>query len=315
MLGYLTPKDPTTQSAFRNHFIAATGEFVGTFMFLLMAFLGHSMAASQAPESGPTDTNSNQTVIFIAMAYGFSLLVTAWTMYRISGGLFNPAVTLGMVLTGTLPWFRGLILFPVQIISGICAAGVASAIIPGSITTVQTTLAPGVSVAQGVFLEMFLTAELVFTVLMLAAEKTKATFIAPIGIGMALFVAEIAGVYYTGGSLNPARSFGPCVAGRSFQHYHWIYWIGPFLGAIISGGYYHFVKFFNYEAANPGQDSSGGTFDANIERQKSAEAERMANGEDYRDNNMDSRMENGDARPGAQRHESDLHPGYNGNRI
>lgn len=54
----------------------------------------------------------------------------------------------------------------------------------------------------------FLTAELVFTILMLAGEKHKGTFIAPVGIGLALFVAEIAGVYYTGASLNPARSFG-----------------------------------------------------------------------------------------------------------
>lgn len=91
---------------------------------------------------------------------------------------------------------------------------------------------------------------------MLAAEKSKDTFIAPIGIGLALFVSEIAGVYYTGGSLNPARSFGPCVAGRNFQHYHWIYWIGPILGALISGGYYHFVKFMGYEDANPGQDDT-----------------------------------------------------------
>lgn len=57
---------------------------------------------------------------------------------------------------------------------------------------------------------------------MLAAEKSKDTFIAPIGIGLALFVAEIAGVYYTGGSLNPARSFGPCVAARNFQSYEWV---------------------------------------------------------------------------------------------
>lgn len=59
-----------------------------------------------------------------------------------------------MVITGTLPAVRGLILFPTQIISGICAAAVAKGIIPGNIKTVQTTLAPGVSVAQGVFLEM-----------------------------------------------------------------------------------------------------------------------------------------------------------------
>lgn len=75
-------------------------------------------------------------------------------------------------------------------------------------------------------------------ILLLAAEKNKATFIAPIGIGLALFVAELLGVYYTGGSLNPARSFGPDVVLKTFSHYHWIYWVGPLLGAIIAAGFY-----------------------------------------------------------------------------
>ena len=66
----------------------------------------------------------------------------------------------------------------------------------------------------------------------------------------------VAGVYFTGGSLNPTRSFGPCVATASFPGYHWIYWLGPFFGALISGGYYRFVKYNNYEEANPGQDDS-----------------------------------------------------------
>jgi aquaporin related protein len=63
------------------------------------------------------------------------------------------------------------------------------------------------------------------------------------------------GVYYTGGSLNPTRSFGPAVAGTSFPGYHWIYWIGPLLGGALAAGYYRFVKYFNYEEANPGQDA------------------------------------------------------------
>lgn len=77
---------------------------------------------------------------------------------------------------------------------------------------------------------------------MLAAEKSKDTFIAPIGIGLSLFVIEIAGVNYTGASVNPARSFGPCVAGATFPSYHWIYWIGPMLGALLAAGFYHFIK-------------------------------------------------------------------------
>ncbi|KAG9560408.1 aquaporin-like protein, partial [Aureobasidium melanogenum] len=137
------------------------------------------------------------------------------------------------------------------------AAALVSCMIPGDIAATRTTLAPGMSEAQGVFFEMFLTSFLVFTVLMLAAEKSKTTFLAPLGIGLALFVAELAGVYYTGGSLNPARSFGPCVAAASFNHAHWIYWIGPIMGALIAAGYYRFCKYFNYEEANPDQDNAG----------------------------------------------------------
>jgi aquaporin related protein len=131
---------------------------------------------------------------------------------------------------------------------------------PGPISTVNTTIAPGTSIVQGLFIEMFLSALLVFIVLMLAAEKSKDTYIAPLVIGLALFVAELAGVYYTGGSLNPARSLGPAAAGGGFVGYHWIYWVGPLLGACVSAGYFRFVKYFNYEEANPGQDSSGGAF-------------------------------------------------------
>jgi aquaporin related protein len=77
---------------------------------------------------------------------------------------------------------------------------------------------------------------------MLAAEKSKDTFIAPIGIGISLFVIEIAGVNYTGASVNPSRSFGPCVASADFPGYHWIYWVGPMLGAFVAGGFFHFIK-------------------------------------------------------------------------
>jgi len=243
--------------ALKNHLVAASGEFVGTFLFLYFAFATQLMAVDQtATVAMSNGQNSSQTIIFISLGYGFSLLVTAWTMYRISGGLFNPAVTLGLCMAGALPWSRGLVLFPAQLIGGIVAAALVSCMFPGDIARVNTTLSPNTSIAQGVFIEMFLTCELVLAVLMLAVEKSKDTFIAPIGIGLALFVAEIAGVYYTGGSLNPTRSFGPAVVSTSFPRYHWIYWVGPLLGAAISAGYYRFVKAMNYEEANPDQDSA-----------------------------------------------------------
>ena len=82
----------------------------------------------------------------------------------------------------------------------------------------------------GVFIEAILTAELVFTIFILATEEHKAIFIALVGIGFALFIAEMVGLYYTGGSLNPARSFGPCLVTGLFDHDHWIYCKLPLLG-------------------------------------------------------------------------------------
>jgi aquaporin related protein len=77
---------------------------------------------------------------------------------------------------------------------------------------------------------------------MLAAEKSKDTFIAPIGIGLVLFIVCMADVNYSGASFNPARSLGPCVAALSFPEYHWIYWIGPMMGASLAAGCYHCIK-------------------------------------------------------------------------
>jgi len=91
---------------------------------------------------------------------------------------------------------------------------------------------------------------------MLAAEKHKGTFIAPIGIGLSLFIAELTGVYLTGGSVNPARSFDPSVVSHRFHGYHWIYWISPILSSLLASGFYKFIKKLEYETGNPNQDAS-----------------------------------------------------------
>ena len=62
------------------------------------------------------------------------------------------------------------------------------------------------------------------------------------------------GVFFTGGSLNPARSFGPCVATHNFPGYHYIYWFGPLMGTLLAFGMYRIVKLVEYETVNPGQD-------------------------------------------------------------
>ncbi|KAF3197469.1 hypothetical protein TWF106_001998 [Orbilia oligospora] len=176
-----------------------------------------------------------------------------------------------------MPIPRALFCFLAQILGGIAAAGVAEGLFPGPLNA-QTTVEHGMSNVEGMFLEMFLTAQLIITIFMLAVEvrnriigplpniygafltlfprpqKTKATFLAPLGIGGALFVGHLVGIYYTGASLNPARSFGPAVAAGQFYSDQWVYWAGPFLGSFLAAGFYRLLKFLQYEGANPDQD-------------------------------------------------------------
>lgn len=102
-------------------------------------------------------------------------------------------VTLALCLIGAVKWVRGLLVFISQIVGGICAAGIVQCLFPAAMN-VSTTLGGGTSIVRGLFIEMFLTAMLVFTICMLAAEKHKGTFLAPIGIGLALFICELTGM-------------------------------------------------------------------------------------------------------------------------
>lgn len=133
------------------------------------------------------------------------------------------------------------------------------------------------SKVRGTFLEAFLTAMLVFTVLMLAAESQlllehvasralvlmmmffpehKATYLAPIGIGLTLFVCQLFATLWTGCGMNPARSLGPSAVAGSFPGYHWIYYVGPYIGSLIATTFYWLLKSFDYTSVVSGQDSS-----------------------------------------------------------
>ncbi|KAL8986956.1 MAG: hypothetical protein Q9177_003793 [Variospora cf. flavescens] len=150
--------------AIRNHFIAMAGEFTGTFLFLFFAFSGAQVANTKVPDAAISSAPDPASLLYISLSFGFSLAVNAWVFFRISGGLFNPAA-------------------------------VVAALFPGPLN-VRTSLLPGTSLAQGLFIEMFLSAQLVFTIFMLAAEKHKATFIAPIyWLGPALGALLASGFY------------------------------------------------------------------------------------------------------------------------
>ncbi|KAK6509519.1 hypothetical protein TWF481_004259 [Arthrobotrys musiformis] len=241
----------------KNHLVATLAEFVGTFMFLFMAFsvvsvTGHKVLYQQEGGS-PTGGSDAALIVYIAFGFAISLGVNVFVFYRVSGGMFNPAVTLAFVLAGTLPIPRALFVSLAQILGGIAAAGVAEGLLPGTLNA-QTTVAHGMTNVNGMFLEMFLTAQLIITIFMLAVEKTKVTFLAPLGIGGALFIGHLVGIYYTGAGLNPARSFGPAVVAGQFYSDQWVYWAGPFLGSFLAAGFYRLLKFLQYEGANPDQD-------------------------------------------------------------
>lgn len=101
-------------------------------------------------------------------------------------------VTLALCVTGGMPPLRGLFVFPAQLVAGIASAGVVSALFPGPLNC-ATRLGGGTSISQGLFIEMFLTAQLVIVIIMLAVVKHKSTYLAPVGIGLAFFVAELIG--------------------------------------------------------------------------------------------------------------------------
>jgi len=250
----------TRPSTTHNDLTAFIGEFVGTFLFLFFSFAGTQIATSIPTTQFLPGTNdqvpiaNSSNLMFISLCFGLSLMANVWAFYRVTGGLFNPSVTLALFLVAGLPAIRSIIVVAAQILGGIAAAGVVSALFPGPMG-VETTLGGGASVVQGLFIEMFLTAQLVFVIIMLAAEKHRSTYLAPVAIGVAFFLTELVGVYFTGGSLNFARSLGPAIVNRSFPSYFWIYFLGPILGSLLASGFYSVLKYLRWKECNPGQDS------------------------------------------------------------
>jgi len=149
-------------------------------MFLFFAFSGTQVANIDSRAGGGAantttgaDTGfSPQVLQYIALVFAFSLMVNVWIFFRISGGLFNPAVTFAMLLTRALTPVRFFLLLVAQLAGAIFSSYLVSVLFPTPLN-VRTTLSADTSLARGVFIEAILTAELVFTIFMLAKEKHK----------------------------------------------------------------------------------------------------------------------------------------------
>jgi aquaporin related protein len=166
----------------KNHFVAFVGEFVGTTMFLFFAFAGTQVANIGSTASSESNTTTGEAtgfsptvLLYISVVFGFSLMVNVWIFFRISGGLFNPAVTFAMLLCRAISPIRATLLLVAQLAGSIFSSFLVSVMFPTGFN-VRTTLSSGTGLARGVFIEAVLTAELVFTIFMLAKEKHKGKF-------------------------------------------------------------------------------------------------------------------------------------------
>jgi glycerol uptake facilitator-like aquaporin len=176
----------------KNHVVATVGEFFGTASFLFFAFLATNIV-NTAPTQTLDQPNSlaadPSKLLFICLSFGVSLAVNIAAFAPISGGMLNPAVTLGLLMIRQIDFIRAALVIPAQLIGGILAAGLAKALMPSELK-VATGLSEGTSVVQGFFIESLLTAMLVFVVFMATVEKKVDN--APAVIGLALFSAELA---------------------------------------------------------------------------------------------------------------------------
>jgi aquaporin rerated protein, other eukaryote len=110
-------------------------------------------------------------------------------------------IAFGLWLSGAFNWVRLVCVIPAQFLGAITAAGLVSEILPGPLQA-ENSVGEGVSTGAGLVTEVFLTAELMMTILMLAVEKSRTTFLAPLTIGISLTIIHLVGKYYVMGTLE-----------------------------------------------------------------------------------------------------------------
>lgn len=198
---------------------------------------------------------STEAIIMIALAHGGAIGLMVYTFGHVSGGHFNPAVTISMLVTKRINIKDGFVYVIFQVIGAIAAAASYKLILPdlGAKVNYGTQAGPSAllhnSVTSGFAVEAILTFFLVTVIFMTAVHKKAAAGMYGLAIGGIIFLDHLIGVPLTGASMNPARTFGPAVI-SGYWNYDWMYWAAPIVGAIIAGLVmnYIFVKKSEQEA-------------------------------------------------------------------
>ena len=194
-------------------------EFIGTFA---LVFAGIAAIAAGAGS------------LATAAAFGLSVTVMIAAVGPISFAHFNPAVTVGFLMLGRIN-FRELLLYWSAELSGAVAAILALQLFLGPERLAAagygaTSLAPGISLMQGIIIEVTPTFFLMFVIAScVLQERTRPG----IYIGLTVALGSVAGGAFTGASMDPARSFAPALLANLWTD-HWLYWLAPILGALLA---------------------------------------------------------------------------------
>jgi aquaporin Z len=213
-----------------------TAEFFGTF-WLTFGGCGAAVLAATFPAVGIG-------LLGVAFAFGLTVLTMAYAVGHISGGHFNPAVTLGLWSAGRCPSKDVVPYIIAQVIGAILAAGVLWLIasgkpgwIPGGFAANgYGDLSPGkYSLGACLITEVLMTFFFLFIIIG-TTSKGAASGFAGIPIGLALTLIHLVSIPVTNTSVNPARSTGPALfAGGEYVSQLWLFWLAPIAGAMLAG--------------------------------------------------------------------------------
>jgi MIP family channel proteins len=214
-------------------------EFIGTFAFVFLS-AGSICADQYLISTG----QSGLGLLGIAVAAGLAFAIMVTALGHISGGHFNPAITIGLWVTRRLGTLHSVAYWIAQLLGAMAAAYVIKATVPDGTWTAKAlgSITPDLggdfTRAHGIALEGTLT---FFLVLVFFATVTDANGafnkIAGFAAGLTITAATLVGGPFTGAAMNPARAFGPAITMPHWQN-HGVYWAGPLLGGVIAGVLY-----------------------------------------------------------------------------
>ena len=227
-------------------------EAIGTF-WLVLGGTGSAVFAAKLLDS--TDgVQLGIGLLGVSFAFGLTVLTMAYAAGHISGGHFNPAVTIGLWASKRFPAKEVLPYVVVQVIGGVLASLLVWAIASGragfSLESANALAANGYGdhspngfdLTAGLIAEIVLTCGFLFVILGATAKKAVDAA-APMAIGFALTLIHLISIPITNTSVNPARSTGPAVVqGGWALGQLWLFWVAPILGAIVAGAIWRFLS-------------------------------------------------------------------------